>query len=140
MFGMRPKFEDDGAATALAQQRLAIGRLAAQTLGRICPAGVIALARDAAPNPPAYCDFLTKCRGDMPISNNSARMIGDAPMICTPFRWDSARTIALERAPAQTKSMRSTAVMYIGLLGRPSRNTMICPGGGSEEPISVPCQ
>src|ERR1700680_1583229 len=116
MFGMRTRFEDDGAATVLAQQRLAIGRRAAQTLRRIGPAGVTTLARDVAPNPPAYCDFLTKCRGDMPISNNSARMIGDAPMICTPFRWDSARTIALERAPAQTKSMRSTAVISIGMV------------------------
>ena len=33
MFGMRTKFEDDGAATPLAQQHLGIGRLAAQTLG-----------------------------------------------------------------------------------------------------------
>ena len=115
MFENEEEFEDDRATKALAQQRLAIEDWPPK-LGGYVLRGAMALARDAAPNPPAYSDFLTKCRGDMPISNNSARMIGDAPMICTPFRWDSARTIALERAPAQTKSMRSTAVISIGMV------------------------
>src|SRR6266566_5943733 len=116
MIGMRTKFEGDGAADALVQQRAAIEDWPRETLDRYVLRGSTTLARDAARNPSAYCDFLTKCRGDMPISNNSARMIGDAPIICTPFRCDSARTIALERAPAQTKSMRSTAVISIGMV------------------------
>ncbi len=48
-----------------------------------------------------YCGFLRKWRGEMPMRSSSARMIGDAPTICTALRCDSTRLMTLsERAGA----------------------------------------
>src|SRR5215471_18051930 len=62
-----------------------------------------------------YGAFLTKWRGEMPMRRRSARLIGVAPEICTVLRWLSARPMALSRAPAHTKSIRSTPAMSIAM-------------------------
>ena len=81
---------------------------------------------DGAARAEAYWRFLEKWRGEMPIRSSSARMIGDAPTICTALRCASMRLIALSSAPAQTKSMRSTADMSIGTTCVVAANPRAC--------------
>ena len=72
------------------------------------------------------------------MSSSNARMIGDAPMIWTALRWDSIRLMALSSDPAQTKSIRSTAVMSIGTIGLRCANSAMFASCAFVEPASTP--
>src|SRR5882724_1886462 len=87
-----------------------------------------------------YTDFLTKCRGEIPINSKSARMIGDAPTICTVLRCVSTRPIALSSAPAQTKSIRSTSFISTTIRSRRWEKSDSACRSGAFGPTSKPTQ
>src|SRR6476620_5751272 len=84
--------------------------------------------------------FLTKCRGEMPMSSSSARTIGVAPVICTAFPSVSIRVIALSSAPAKMKSTRSTSVMSICATDAACATPVSCASCWGIGPASTPSQ
>ena len=75
-----------------------------------------------------YCAFFTKCRGEMPMSSSSARIIGEAPTNWTALRWRLDPVDRIEKR-AGTDEIDPVDVAHVDLR-HPAR---VCEFGESRE-------